>query len=111
MVRIASNQTGGVEQIPCLYIVVLLVVLLLVYAAILVYQWMRRKKEVRRHKCDYCGRLVVAVSKCHYVPVMEKLGSVKCSKCGHESVPVCSICKKPMDLKGEKSRGLVHEED
>lgn len=108
--RMANDTGGGSGSIPCLFIVVLLVALLVVYVIIWYYTRQRMKSEVRRHKCDYCGRLTVAVSKCHYAQVQEKLGSIKCSKCSKEAIPVCSICKKPMDLKGLGRPGLEHSE-
>lgn len=96
-----ANETGiGGDQLPCLYFIIILIVLAVFYFVVLAYQRFRSKNEVRRHMCEYCGKLVVAVSKCHLAPVRERLGSVKCTKCRHETVPVCSICRKTMNLKG-----------
>jgi DNA-directed RNA polymerase subunit RPC12/RpoP len=108
----AANQTGsGDTPIPCLYVILILIVLLAIYIAIQVYQHFKSKSVVVRHKCGYCGKLVVSLSKCHNAQLSEKLASIKCTKCGAKCVPVCSLCKKPMDLTGEKGRtGLTHSD-
>lgn len=99
---IEIDQTIGAadeaaSQFPCLYVVIFLVIIAVAYFILHEY-WSRfYKGRVVAHRCRYCGKIVPVKSKCCKAKVEEGFNKITCMRCGKDTVPICSICHKPIE--------------
>ena len=83
-------------SLQCLTVALIIGVLVLILAILLAYQRHVARKRPVQHLCDYCGRLVIAVSDCHHAPVREEFLHGVCQECKKDCRLVCSTCKRPV---------------
>ncbi len=87
------NGEDGFEGI-CYYLLVLILILVILYVGLYLYQHFIGSKKTVQHICNYCGRMVDAVSDCCHAPVEERFLYGKCRSCGKKCTVVCKNCKR-----------------